>query len=401
MTSNSKLLLVFLASATLQCALAQTPTLERLKEALRLEQTSDLAGAQAIYQTLLKDPDWAAAAHLSLARVLRWQGQHVQAMSYYQAVLVHTQATAGMREEATLGLAQIDALELRLSAAQDRLNSIASTSRLANQVQELAARINSTHPTRLGGSYGSVQNKGSSTDASWQLQLTHQLDMRNTLSVSYSRNSLQQRAVQPNAALDFIKGQTVLAWRYQEPLGAAYAFEATTRQLSLGSSETSFRAQGSWPLHIGASANWRGSAGLQQIQTNIRTDANGFAALSTSLNKQWQLGGTVFAAETATGASYSWMLNTTWEQGPWLAQWFVSRTLDASPVGHTVVLRQRLTSGPTWRAELRHDRNGNTAILGLDIPWGRHNTSTSFQSSPFSTQWSVGFDYALPNGLEK
>lgn len=401
MTFKFKLFLVSAICASLQCALAQTPTLERLKEALRLEQASDLPAAQTIYQGLLNDPDWAAAATLSLARVLRWQGQHTSAMAYYQQVLIHGQATSGMREEATLGLAQIDALELRLTAAQDRLSSIAPGSPVAQQIRELAARIHATYPTRLGGSYGSIRNKGSSTDESWQLQLTHQLDMRNTMSVSHSRNSLQQRAIQPNTTLDFIKGQTQLTWRYQEPLGVVYAFEASTRRLNLGSSETSFRAQGSWPLRIGASANWRGSAGLQQIQTNIRTDANGFAALSTSLNKQWQLGGTVFAAETAAGASYSWMLNTTWEQGPWLAQWFVSRTLDASPVGHTVVLRQRLTSGPTWRAELRHDRNGNTAILGLDIPWGRHNTSTSFQTSPAATQWAVGFDYALPNGLEK
>jgi hypothetical protein len=401
MTFKFKLLLITVICATLQCALAETPTLERLKEALRLEQGSDLPAAQTIYQSLLNDPEWGVAATLSLARVLRWQGQHTSAMTYYQQVLVHRQTTSGMREEATLGLAQIDALEFRLSTAQDRLSSIASTSPVAHQVRELAARINATHPTRLGGSYGSVRSKGSSTDQSWQLQLTHQLDMRNTVSVSHSRNSLQQLAIQPNAALDFIKGQTQLTWRYQEPLGVAYAFEAITRRLNLGSNETSFRAQGSWPLHIGATGNWRGSAGLQQIQTSVRTDANGFAGLSTSLNKQWQLAGTVFAAETAAGASYSWMLNTTWEQGPWLAQWFVSRTLDSSPVGHTIVLRQRLTSGPTWRAELRHDRNGNTAILGLDIPWGRHNTSTSFQSSPFATQWAVGFDYALPNGLEK
>jgi hypothetical protein len=215
--------------------------------------------------------------------------------------------------------------------------------------------------------------------------------------LTYSSNTLQQRATQPDASLDFVKGQLQANWRYGIPGGAGYSLEITRRELNLGSNETSLRAQGNWPL----SKTWRAAAGLQTVNAGAGSSASGFAGLSTSLNKQWQLGGNLYAGETATGTLYSWMVNTTYENGPWLGQWFVSRSLDNSPVNHAFVIRQRLSSGPTWRAELRRDRNGNTAIVGLDIPWGQHGTSASLQSSPFANQWSVGFDYAVPNGLSK
>jgi hypothetical protein len=378
-------------------AQAQTPTLERLKEALALERKTDLVGAQSIYQSLLTDADWAAAAQLSLARVQRWQSLHAQAITNYAAVLASPQATAGMRDEASLGLAHIDALEYRLPQAAKRLDSIPLQSAIANQVQDLRERLAATHPTRIGANYGQVHNKGGSTDNSWQLKLTHQIDMKNAMALSYSRNSLQQRTTQPDAALDFVKGQWQAAWRYQVPLGVAYSVEATHRQLSLGSSESNLRFQGSWPI----AKDWRASASISQLSAAGTDNTSASAGLSTKISKDWQLGANIYAAEATTGPLYSWMVNTTWEQGPWLAQWFVSRTLDDSPVTNVLVLRQRLSSGPTWRAEIKHDRNGNTAILGLDIPWGRHVTSASIQTSPFATQWSAGFDYAWPNGLEK
>jgi hypothetical protein len=128
---------------------------------------------------------------------------------------------------------------------------------------------------------------------------------------------------------------------------------------------------------------------------------NGAVGLNTKVSSSVQLGGTLFAGETNTGTLYSWMLNTTWEQGPWLAQWFVSRSLDSSPVSNALILRQRLSSGPTWRAELKRDRNGTTAFLGIDVPWDKHVTSMSIQNSPSATQWTTAFDYAWPNGLEK
>jgi hypothetical protein len=380
-----------------QPTFAQTPALDQLKEALMQERKPNLPGAQAIYQSLLTDPDWGTAARLSLARVQRWQNLNEQAIANYTGVLASAQATPGMRDEAILGLSHIDAQELRLQQAFQRLNDISPTSPIAEQARELRARVSNTYPTRIGASYGQVHNKGGPTDASWQLKLTHQLDSRNSVALTYSSNSLQQRATQPDAPLDFVKGQLQANWRYGIPGGAGYSLEMTRRELSLGSNETSLRAQGNWPL----SKTWRASAGLQTVDAGGGSSASGFAGLSTSLNKQWQLGGTLYAGETATGTVFSWMVNTTYENGPWLGQWFVSRSLDNSPVNHAFVIRQRLSSGPTWRAELRRDRNGNTAIVGLDIPWGQHGTSASFQSSPFANQWSVGFDYAVPNGLPK
>ncbi len=376
---------------------AQTPTLERLKEALLQERKPDLQAAQAIYESLLADPDWGAAAQLSLGRVQRWQNLHAQASANYLGVLANTTATTGMREEATLGLAQIDALEMRLHEADQRLTAIPNSSRVANQVRELRARLAATHPTRIGGSYGQVHNKGGQTDNSWQLKLTHQMDMRNAVALSYSRNSLQQRGTQPDAALDFVKEQVQATWRYQIPLSAAYSVEAINRQLNLGSSETSLRVQGSWPI----AKDWRASTGFQSVHNANDTSASGFAGVSTKITKNWQAAGNLYAEEAAGGTLYSWMLNATWEQGPWLGQWFVSRTLDSPGVNHTLVVRQRLSAGPTWRAELRRDRDGNTAIIGIDIPWGKHVTSASFQSSPLANQRSVGFDYAWPNGLAK
>ncbi len=376
---------------------AQTPALDQLKEALVQERKPNLPSAQAIYESLLTDPDWGTAARLSLARVQRWQNLNEQAMANYVGVLASAQATPGMRDEANLGLSHIDALELRLQQALQKLNEIALTSPIADQARELRARVSNTYPTRVGASYGQVHNKGGPTDASWQLKLTHQLDSRNNVALTYSSNSLQQRATQPDAPLDFVKGQLQANWRYGIPGGASYSLEINRRELNLGSNESSLRAQANWPI----SKAWRASAGLQNVTATGSSSASGFAGLSTSLNKQWQLGGNLYAGETATGTLYSWMVNTTYESGPWLAQWFISRSLDTSPVNHALVLRQRLSSGPTWRAELRRDRNGNTAIVGLDIPWGQHGTSTSFQSSPFANQWSVGFDYAVPNGLPK
>jgi hypothetical protein len=70
-------------------------------------------------------------------------------------------------------------------------------------------------------------------------------------------------------------------------------------------------------------------------------------------------------------------------------------------VSNTLIFRQRLSSGPTWRVEFKRDRNGNTAFLGLDIPWGKHVASAAIQTSPSAKQWTTGFDYAWPNGLEK
>lgn len=374
---------------------AQTPTLERLKEALILERKPDLPAAQVIYESLLMDSDWGAAAQLSLARVQRWQYFHAQGQTNYLGVLANPQATTGMREEAILGLAQIDTLELRLQEADQRLAIIPQGSAVFNQARELRSRLTATHPTRIGGNYGQVHNKGGSTDASWQLKLTHQLDMRNAIELSYSRNSLQQRGSQPDAMLDFVKAQAQAKWRYQIPLGAAYSVEATNRMLSLGASETSLRMQGSWPI----AKDWRASAGFQRVNNADASNSSGFAGVGTNITKNWQVAGNLYAAEASGGMLYSWMLNTTWEHGPWLGQWFVSRTLDAPKVNHTFVVRQRVSGGPTWRAELRRDQVGNTAIIGLDIPWGKHVTSASVQSSPFANQWSVGFDYAWPNGL--
>jgi hypothetical protein len=376
---------------------AQTLTLERLKEALILERKPDLQAAQLIYESLLMDPDWGAAARLSLARVQRWQYLHPQAKTNYLGVLANTKATTGMREEAILGLAQIDTLELRLQEADQRLAIIPASSTVSDQARELRSRLTATHPTRIGGNYGQVHNKGGSTDNGWQLKLTHQLDMRNAFALSYSRNSLQQRGSQPDAMLDFVKEQAQATWRYQIPLDVAYSVEATNRMLSLGTSETSLRMQGSWPI----AKDWRANAGFQRVNNSDASNSSGFAGVGASITKNWQLAGNVYAAEASGGILYSWMFNTSWEQGPWLGQWFVSRTLDAPKVNHTFVVRQRVSGGPTWRTELRRDQHGNTAIIGLDIPWGKHVTSASVQSSPFANQWSVGFDYAWPNGLAK
>jgi hypothetical protein len=376
---------------------AQTPAIDQLKEALNQERSQNLPGAEVIYQRLLTDPDWGTAARLSLARVQRWQNENAAAITNYTGVLSSPQATQGMRDEANLGLSQIDAQEMRLAPAFERLNAIASTSPVADQVRELRARITNTHATRIGASYGQVHNKGGTTDASWQLKLTHQLDARNILALAYASNTLQQRATQPDAPLDFIKSQLQATWRYGIAGGAAYSLEFTRRELNLRSSETSLRGQGNWPI----AKDWRATAGLQTVNAQKNNTWSGFAGLSTSIHRQWQLGGNLYAGETQTGTLYSWMLNTTYENGAWLAQWFVSRSLDNSPVNHALVVRQRLSAGPTWRAELRRDSNGNTAILGIDIPWGQHGISSAFQSNPFANQWSLGFDYAVPNGLPK
>jgi hypothetical protein len=387
----------YLALCVSNAAFGQTPTLDRLKEALVLERQSDLVAAEAIYQSLINDQDWAAAAHLSLGRVQRWQSKHTDAAANYQTVLGHPLATQGMKDEANLGLAQIDALEKRLMPSLERLQAIRSDSAIASQVSKLRAELEATHPTRIGASYGQVHNKGGATDSSWQLRLTHQLDMRQVVAVGYASNSLQQRSAQPDATLDFIKGQWSASWRYQQPLGIGYSVEVIHRQLNLGTDESSLRAHVSGPI----AKNWGASASIQQVQAAGSSKTNGSFGLSRKINNNLQLGGTLFAGATNTGTLYSWMLNTTWEQGPWLAQWFVSRSLDTSPVSHALILRQRLSSGPTWRAELKHDRNGNTAFLGLDIPWGKHVASAAVQTSPSATQWTTGFDYAWPNGLEK
>jgi hypothetical protein len=140
-----------------QPAFAQTPALDQLKEALVQERKPNLPGAQAIYQRLLTDPDWGTAARLSLARVQRWQNLNEQAIANYTGVLASAQATPGMRDEANLGLSHIDAQEMRLQQAFQRLNEIAPTSPIADQARELRARVSNTHPTRIGASYGQVQ----------------------------------------------------------------------------------------------------------------------------------------------------------------------------------------------------------------------------------------------------
>jgi hypothetical protein len=211
---------VALVALSLCPAQAQTPTLERLKEALALERKPDLPAAEAIYRGLVNDPNWAAAARLSLARVQRWQSLHESAISHYESVLIHPLATQGMKDEANLGLAQIDALETRLAQALQRLDSIHQDSPTKDQVNKLRAEVLATHPTRIGASYGQVHNKGGSTDSSWQLRMTHQIDMRNVVTLGYASNSLQPRSAQPDAALDFVKGQWQASWRYKMPLGA-------------------------------------------------------------------------------------------------------------------------------------------------------------------------------------
>lgn len=376
-------------------AQAQTPTLERLKEALALERQPDLPAAQKIYQTLVNDADWAAAARLSLGRVQRWQFLHAEATANYEAVLIHPQATAGMKDEANLGLAQILALEMQLAQAQARLSQISSTSPISGQAVKLRGELLATHPTRLSASYGQVHNKGGTTDSSWQLRMTHQLDMRNSIAMAYSSNSLQQRSTQPDAALDFVKGQLQGTWRHRVPLGASYGLDVTHRRLNLGTDETSLRGQLAWPI----TKDWGASASLQRVSGAGANTTSGSFGVSTKVSRNAQFGATLFAGETPTGTLYSWMFNTTWEQGPWLAQWFIARSLDSSPVSNTVVLRQRMSAGPTWRAEFKNDRNGNSAFLGLDVPWGHHVVSTAVNRYPNATQWTTGFDYAWPNGL--
>jgi hypothetical protein len=376
-------------------AQAQTPTLDKLKDALAQERLANLPGAQAIYQALVNDSEWGVAAHLGLARVQRWQNLHELAISNYEVVLSSPQASQGMRDEANLGLSQIDAQEFRLKQAWDRLNVIGPNSPIADQVREMQARVESSHPTRFGANYGRVLSKGGSADTSWQIKVTHQLDFRNSLGLSYSSNSLQQRAITPDATLDFVKGQLQGSWRYGSAGGVTYSLELSLRQLKLGSREHSVRGQGNWPIN----KQWRANAGLQTVGVSGASSASGFAGLSTAVNKQLQLGGNVYAGETPGGTLYSGMANATYENGPWLAQYFVSRSRDTSSVNHTVILRQRLSSGVSWRTELRNERSGNTAIFGLDIPWGRHSASTSFQTSPGIRQWGLGFDYAVPNGL--
>jgi hypothetical protein len=378
-------------------AYSQTPTLDRLKEALALERSSDLVAAQAIYSDLINDPDWAAAALLSLGRVQRWQSLHDKAVANYEAVLRHPQATQGMKDEANVGLAQIDALEMRLAQAQERLNAVGPTSPVYAQANQLRTTVLKTHPTRIAANYGQVHNKGGSTDSSWQLRLTHQLDMRNTASLGYASNSLQQRSTQPDAALDFVKGQWSAAWRHKVPQGPSYNLELTHRSLNLGSHETSLRAQMAWSI----SSAWGATAALQRDKGALSGSTSGSLGINTKASKSVQVGATLFAGETAAGTLYSWMLNSTWEQGPWLAQWFVARSLDNSPVSNTLVVRQRLSSGPSWRAEVKNDKNGNSAFFGLDVPWGQHMVTTSVNRYPAASQWTVGFDYAWPNGVPK
>ena len=269
---------IFIPFAMSLCrlAFAQTPALDQLKEAVAQERKANLPGAQAIYQTLLDDGDWGIAARLSLARVQRWQNLNEQAISNYTVVLASAQATPGMRDEANLGLSHIDAQELRLQQAFQRLKDITPNSPIADQVRELRARVSNTYPTRVGASYGQVHNKGGPTDASWQLKLTHQLDSRNIVALTYSSNSLQQRATQPDAPLDFVKGQLQANWRYGVPGGAGYSLDLTHRELSLGSNETSLRAQGSWPI----SKTWRTAAGLQTVNASGGSSASGFAGLT-------------------------------------------------------------------------------------------------------------------------
>jgi hypothetical protein len=378
-------------------AAAQTPTLDSLREGLALERKSDLPGAQAVYQRLLDDPDWGAAARLSLSRVQRWQYLHTEAEANYLAVLRHPQANAGMKDEANVGLAQIYKAEMRLREAQRQLLAVSDQSAIASQVKQLQAEIEAISQTRLGGSYGQIRGSSGTKDASWQLKLTHQIDMRNTVSLGYASNSLQQRAAQPDASLDFVKGQWQASWRRQVPLGPGVGLELVHRQLNLSANETSLRAQASWPLtsRIGV------SAAVQGVQAMNALAWNGSLGISNRLTSGLQLGATVFAAESNPGTLYSWMLNTTWEQGPWLAQWFVSRSLDDSPVANTLVVRQRLQSGHSWRAQLKRDRNGTSSFVGLDIPLGKHWLSTSLTHYPNARQWTAGFDSGLPNGLSR
>jgi hypothetical protein len=376
-------------------AAAQTPTLDSLKEALTLERKPDLPAAQVIYQSLVADPDWGAAARLSLARLQRWQYQHKDAEANYLLVLLHPQATAGMKDEANIGLAHIYKADMRLREAQLQLAAVPPQSAIYAQVEKLREEVAATTPTRIGGSFGQTRGTGGTNDASWQLKLTHQIDMKNVVSVGYAANSLQQRSTQPDAALDFVKGQLQASWRRQVPLGSAYGLEVVHRQLNLGSNETSVRAQGSWPL----SKDVRLSAAVQHVDAAASKTWNGSLGVSTRLTPHLALGTTLFAAESNPSTLYSWMVNTTWEQGPWLGQWFVSRSLDDSPVANTLILRQRLQSGHAWRAQFKRDRNGNSSFFGLDIPWGKQWVSTAWTTYPGVRQWTAGFDAGLPNGV--
>ncbi len=386
----------FFLLASSSCVLAQAPSLNRLNEALAYEKKSELRSAQEVYQSLLTDETWGVAAQLGLARVLRWQYQHDAALIHYEAVLAHPLATQGMRDEAHLGIAQIDAADMRLAIALQRLGKIDDKSAVSSQVKQLQEQIFAQNPTRISASYGQVRSKGGPVDDSLRLAISHQLDLRQSISLSHVSNSLVQRSTNPNTALDFVKNQTQAIWRYQVPLGVAYGAQATIRQLSLGGSEASLRWDGSWPLR----PSWRANASAEVLKSSANTYANGSLGLSTKVHKNWQLGATLYAAETTQGHTNSWMANATYESGPLLAQWFVSRTVGMPQIVQTLVLRQRLDAGPTWRTELKHDANGNTLILGLDIPWGKHVGSASVQTSPFTKQWSAGFEYAWPNGLE-
>jgi tetratricopeptide (TPR) repeat protein len=389
---------LFLASSSL--IFAQTPSLDRLNEALAYEKKSELRSAQDTYESLLTDPTWGTAAHLGLARVLRWQYQHNTALIHYETVIAHPLATQGMRDEAHLGIAQIDAANMRLAIALQRLGKIDEKSAVFSQARQLQEQIFAQHPTRISVSYGQVRSKSGPVDDSLRLAISHQLDLRQSISLSHASNSLVQRSTQPNIALDFVKSQTQAIWRYQVPLDVAYRAQATIRQLSLGGSEASLRWDGSWPLRTA----WRANASAEVLRSSAavytNTYANGSLGLSTKIHKNWQLGATLYSAETAEGHTNSWMANATYESGPLLAQWFMSRTVSTPQIVQTLVLRQRMDAGPTWRTELKHDANGNTWMVGLDIPWGKHMSSASVQASPFAKQWSAGFEYAWPNGFE-
>lgn len=387
---------VFLLLALSSSIFAQTPSLDRLNEALAYEKKSELRSAQDVYQSLLSDSTWGAVAQLGLARVLRWQYQHDVALIHYEAVLAHPLATQGMRDEAHLGIAQIDAADMRLAVALQRLGKIDDKSAVSSQVKQLQEQIFAQNPTRISASYGQVRGKGGPVDDSLRLAISHRLNLRQSISLSHANNSLVQRSTNPNTALDFVKSQTQAIWRYQVPLGVAYGAQATIRQLSLGGSEASLRWDGSWPLR----PSWRANASAEVLRSSANIYANGSLGLSTKVHKNWQLGATLYSAETTQGHTNSWMANATYESGPLLAQWFVSRTVGTPQVVQTLVLRQRLGAGPTWRTELKHDSNGNTLMFGLNIPWGKHMSSASVQTSPFAKQWSAGFEYAWPNGLE-
>lgn len=365
-----------------------------LELAVCYEWSGDLREARRIYQHILRMSPEHPGATLGYARVLRWQYEWDPSGVQYQRLLASPDATAPMRKEALLGLAQTDRMAMRLNDAKLKLEHILNDDPGQPEAQRELEDVLGTNPDHLVLQAGHRQGPDG-TGLVFGAEWSRKSDIITQLRIGATRNSIQTPTIATDVDTPVIEQVLYAEHSRSVPQGQFLGWQMQYQWPENQASHYSVR--GSWSDAL--NSQWR--VGLDATVTGPDVFNRKVLAPHVSYNPApgWDMGLTTFYASGGPNPTVNTVMGRIgWEAGGTLAQLYVSREIGQPEYKYTGVLQIPINGSYMLRLQGTRDTVLNTTSaqfsVSLTIPKSS-GYSLTHSASGESRSWIFGADVPL------